>query len=169
MSDRYRLIERVATPEEYRALCTAVGWEAVINFEAANEALPNSLYGVVVECEERVVGMGRVVGDGAIFYYLQDIAVMPGYQGRGVGRRIVEQLVGHIKAVAPEKAFVGVFAAAGTERFYEEYGFRDWEALTGMYQVVAMRGTGREAECGEGDYEQGSIVDGCPAAVGDGE
>jgi GNAT superfamily N-acetyltransferase len=142
VSDRYQLIERVATPAEYRALCTAVGWEAVINFEAAKAALPNSLYGVVVECEGRVVGMGRVVGDGAVFYYLQDIAVRPEHQGQGVGRSIVEQLVGHIKAVAPEKAFVGVFAAAGTERFYEGYGFRDWDALTGMYQVVPVRGRG---------------------------
>jgi GNAT superfamily N-acetyltransferase len=139
VSDRYRLIERVATPAEYRAICTAVGWETVINFEAAEAALPNSWYGVVVECEGQVVGMGRVVGDAAIFYYLQDIAVMPEHQGQGVGRRIVEQLVGHIEAVAPEKAFVGVFAAAGTEPFYEGYGFGDWEALTGMYQVVPHR------------------------------
>jgi GNAT superfamily N-acetyltransferase len=146
VSDRYQLIERVATPSEYRALCTAVGWGAVINFEAATEALPNSLYGVVAVCEGMTVGMGRVVGDGAIFYYLQDIAVLPQNQGQGVGRRIVEQLVGHVKAVAPEKAFLGVFAAAGTERFYGGYGFRDWEVLTGMYQVVPPRGGGRQIE-----------------------
>jgi len=142
MPDQYQPIERVATPEEYRTLCTAVGWEEVMNFEAAKEALPNSLYGVVVECEAKVVGMGRVVGDDAIFYYLQDVAVVPEHQGKGVGKRIVEQIVKHIKEVAPEKAFVGVFAEAGTEEFYERYGFRNWEALTGMYQVVPVRGMG---------------------------
>jgi GNAT superfamily N-acetyltransferase len=146
VSDRYQLIERVATPSEYRALCTAVGWGPVINFEAATEALPNSLYGVVVVCEDRTVGMGRVVGDGVIFYYLQDIAVLPEHQGQGVGRRIVERLVGRVKADAPEKAFLGVFAAAGTERFYEGYGFRDWEVLTGMYQVVPPRRGARQIE-----------------------
>ncbi len=40
MSDPYHLIERVATLEEYRALCTAVGWEDAINFSAARDGLP---------------------------------------------------------------------------------------------------------------------------------
>ena len=44
------------------------------------------------------------------------------------------------------RGLLGVFAAAGTERFYEGYGFRDWEALTGMYQVVPPRGGGRQIE-----------------------
>jgi hypothetical protein len=70
MPDPYHLIERVPTLDEYRTLCTAVGWEAVINFEAAKDALPNSLYGVVVAHEGKTIGMGRVVGDGAIFTYL---------------------------------------------------------------------------------------------------
>lgn len=144
MIDPYQLVERIATIEEYQRLCTAVGWEGVMNFEAARDALPNSLYGVVVECAGEAIGMGRVVGDGAIFYYLQDVAVMPEHQGKGVGRRIVSQMVEHIKRVAPEKAFIGVFAAAGREAFYERYGFKDWEALTGMFQVVPARGTANE-------------------------
>ncbi|MEA3408349.1 MAG: GNAT family N-acetyltransferase, partial [Chloroflexota bacterium] len=132
MSEPYHLIERVATLEEYRALCTAVGWDDAINFRAARDALPRSLYGVVVEHEGEVVGMGRVVGDGAIFFYVQDAAVLPAHQGRGVGRLIVEGLVAHVRRVAPEKAFLGVFAEVGTEGFYERYGFRDWGDLTGM-------------------------------------
>jgi GNAT superfamily N-acetyltransferase len=139
MHHPYQLIERIPTLDEYRALCMAVGWEAVINLEAAKDALPNSLYGVVVADEGRTVGMGRVVGDGAIFYYLQDIAVLPGHQGRGVGHLIIQQLVAHVRDVAPEKAFIGLFAAAGTEAFYERHGFRDWPALIGMYQVVPVR------------------------------
>ena len=139
MSNAYQLVERPATVEEYRKLCTAVGWEEVMNFDAAREALPRSLYGVVVEIRGDVVGMGRVVGDGAIFYYLQDVAVLPEHQGRGVGTRIVARLIERIKAHAPEKAFIGVFAAAGSERFYEAYGFKEHDDLTGMYQVVPSR------------------------------
>jgi GNAT superfamily N-acetyltransferase len=136
MPGRYQIANRIATLEEYRALCTAVGWEQVLNFEAAREALPRSLCGVVVEYEGRAVGMGRVVGDGAIFYYLQDIAVMPEHQGRGVGNLIVGSLVERVRQMAPPKSFVGVFAASGTEEFYEQYGFKDRDALTGMFQVV---------------------------------
>ena len=140
MNNPYQIIERVATIEEYRELCTAVGWADVMNFDAAKTALPNSLYGVVAVCErlkDVVVGMGRVVGDGAIFYYVQDVAVHPQHQGKGVGKAIVNQLVAYVKENAPPQAFLGVFAAHGAEAFYERYGFRDDPGLTGMFQVTS--------------------------------
>ena len=136
MTPDYQLVERVATLEEYRELCTAVGWAKVMNFEAAETALPNSLYGVVVLCDNKVIGMGRIVGDGAIFYYVQDVAVHPDHQRKGVGKTIVGQLVNYVKQNAPEKAFLGVFAAEGTESFYRHYGFEHYPVLTGMFQVV---------------------------------
>ena len=132
----YQIVERIPTLQEYRELCTGVGWGAVMNFEAALTALPNSLYGVVVTHQEQVVGMGRVVGDGAIFYYLQDIAVLPEHQGQGVGRMLLNQLVDYVRTNAPEKAFFGLFASQGRESFYQEFGFRAWPEMTGMYQVV---------------------------------
>jgi GNAT superfamily N-acetyltransferase len=139
MTSAYQLVERIPTLQEYRQLCTAVGWGAVMNFEAAVTALPNSLYGVVVMHQEQVAGMGRIVGDGAIYYYLQDIAVLPEHQGQGIGRMILEQLVSFVRNNAPEKAFFGLFAAQGTSSFYQEFGFRAWPEMTGMYQVVPPR------------------------------
>jgi GNAT superfamily N-acetyltransferase len=136
MPSTYQIVERIPTLQEYRELCTAVGWGAVINFEAAVTALPNSLYGVVITYQEQVVGMGRVVGDGAIFYCLQDIAVLPEHQGKGVGRMLLNQLVSYVKSSAPKKAFFGLFAARGTEPFYQEIGFQAWPEMTGLYQVV---------------------------------
>jgi GNAT superfamily N-acetyltransferase len=110
-----------------------------MNFEAAEVALPKSLYGVVVKHQEQVAGMGRIVGDGAIFYYLQDIAVLPPHQGQGAGRIILERLVDFVQNNAPEKAFVGLFAAKGTEVFYQKFGFQAWPEMTGMFQVVPVR------------------------------
>ncbi|MBN1976682.1 MAG: GNAT family N-acetyltransferase [Anaerolineae bacterium] len=136
MSGQYEIVERVPTIEEYRFLCAAVGWEAVMNLNAASKALPNSLYGVVAICDGQTIGMGRVVGDGAIFYYVQDVAVLPAHQGKGVGSQIVGRLTDMVKREAPEKAFLGVFAAEGTLSFYERFGFGQHPILTGMFQVV---------------------------------
>ena len=136
MTGPYRLVERIATLEEYRHICTEVGWAEVMNFEAAAMALPRSLYGVVAVLDDQVVGMGRIVGDGAIFYYLQDVAVLPEHQGLGLGTQIVDRLVTLVKTKAPEKAFFGVFAAEGTLPFYQRFGFDQHPALTGMFQVV---------------------------------
>ncbi|MBK9712940.1 MAG: GNAT family N-acetyltransferase [Kouleothrix sp.] len=138
MADEYHLYDRVATPAEYRAICDAVGWAAVMNFDAAPAALRRSLFGVVATRAGAAVGMGRVVGDGAIFFYLQDIAVVPGHQHRGVGRMIMARLIDYLALAAPDRAFVGLFAAEGSGSFYERYGFRAYPALTGMFQVAPL-------------------------------
>ena len=136
MEDAYQIIDRAPTVEEYRAVCAAVGWESVINFDAARTALPNSLFAVVALYEGEVVGMGRIVGDGAIFFYIQDIAVVPEHQSRGVGSMLMVRLMAYLRDHVPEKAFIGIFAAAGTPSFYRRYGFGDDPVLTGIFQVV---------------------------------
>jgi ribosomal protein S18 acetylase RimI-like enzyme len=136
MEDAYQIVDRAPTVEEYRAVCAAVGWESVINFDAARTSLPNSLFAVVALYEGEVVGMGRIVGDGAIFFYIQDIAVVPEHQNRGVGSMLMVRLMAYLRDHAPEKAFIGIFAAAGTPSFYQRYGFRDDPVLTGIFQVV---------------------------------
>ena len=86
-----------------------------MNFDVAAKAIDSSLYAVVAVHKEQAVGMGRIVGDGAIFYYIQDIAVSPKHQKQGIGARILDTLMEYLKHHAPEKAFVGLFAAEGSE------------------------------------------------------
>jgi hypothetical protein len=42
----------------------------------------------------------------------------------------------YLKEEAPEKAFVGLFAAQGKESFYNKYGFNKHEGMTGMFGVI---------------------------------
>lgn len=107
-----------------------------MNFDAAVDALPRSLYAVVACQGEEAVGMGRIVGDGAIFFYIQDVAVDPSRQGHGIGQRILDALVEWVYAHAPEKAFLGLFAASGTLPFYERFAFASHPGLVGMFQVI---------------------------------
>lgn len=132
----YRLEARAPTFDEYHEVCRAVGWEQVINFEAARISLAASIHSVVALDGKRVVGMGRIVGDGAVYFYVQDVAVHPEHQGRGLGARILGELVEWARANAPEQAFVGLFAVAGTERFYRRFGFEAHAGMTGMFQVT---------------------------------
>jgi len=135
----HRLVERVPTIEEYERLCRAVGWGDVMNFAAAAQGLPRSLHAVVAEADGTAVGMGRVVGDGAIFFYIQDVAVHPDCQGRGIGSEILSTLVGWVRENAPDKAFFGLFAIHGTEPFYERFGFEVYAHDVGMFQVLRRR------------------------------
>ena len=128
---------RLPTLDEYRRLCGAVGWEAVINFDAAAASLARSLHGVVALDGGETVGMARVVGDGSLYFYVQDVAVLPSHQGRGIGGALLAALDAWIDEAAPDRAFVGLFAAAGTEPYYRRFRYERHEALTGMFRVVS--------------------------------
>lgn len=137
MTNTCRIVERAPTDREYRDICIAVGWGGVLNFDAARQSLANSLYCVVAECDDRAVGMGRIVGDAAIYFYIQDIAVLPAYQHKGIGTMIVDWLVAYLRDKAPEQAIIGLFAAEGTRPFYERHGFKVADN-TGMYRVAPI-------------------------------
>lgn len=129
--------ERTPTPEEYRELCTAVDWQNVMNFDVAPEALKASLYSVVVHNPEgQIAGMARVVGDGFIYFYVQDVVIHPDFQGQGLGQALLWRVMDWIQKHAPEKAFVGLFSAQGKEDFYRKFGFENHDGLTGMFTVV---------------------------------
>ncbi len=124
-------VRRIPTIEEYRALIDAVGWTAFNNLEAAAKSLPQSLFSVVADVDGRCVGLARVIGDGAQFYYVMDVAVMPDLQGRGLGTGLMNEVVEYLLAHAPNRAMVGLFTGAGLSTFYERFGFRG--AATGLY------------------------------------
>lgn len=136
MNKDYKAIKRMPTIDEYINLCSAVGWKDYMNFEVAEESLNRSLFGVVVQYKDAIVGMGRVVGDGMIYFYIQDIAVMPEHQNKGIGNTIINAINEYIKENAPEKAFIGLFAAQGKEPFYNKYGFNKHEGMTGIFGVI---------------------------------
>ena len=73
----------------------------------------------------RGVGMGRVISDGVSDGYVQDLVVLPGYRGRGIGTMILSTLLNYCKSAGV--TWVGLIAEPGTEAFYTELGFRRME------------------------------------------
>lgn len=95
--------------------------------EAAEAALGRSLYAVCVEAAAspgRALGMGRVIGDAGCWFVIVDVAVHPDHQKRGLGRRIVGELVGFIERTAPPSAQAMLLADVPADRLYEAFGFR---------------------------------------------
>lgn len=132
----FHVIERLPTVEEYAAFRAAVGWRAV-GAEASARGLRNSLYSVVIEHHGEAVACGRIVGDGGVYFYVQDVVVLPPWQGRGLGRRVMDAVMAWLRAEARGGAFVGLMAAQGVAAFYERYGFAERAAgAPGMYLVM---------------------------------
>src|SRR5687768_6559024 len=123
MQKDYRLIEAVPSSEDYRRLRVAAGLSPK-SAEGAAKGLPNTLFGVSVEKDGKVVGMGRVIGDGGLFFQVTDIAVDPEHQRRGLGKAIVGEIVQYLKRAAPRGAYVSLIADGEAHRLYAKYGFK---------------------------------------------
>lgn len=101
---------------------------------AAEKALPNSLYGVYVKTGGQIVGMGRVVGDGALNFEIVDVAVDPAYQGEGLGMGIMKKIMSYLENHAPKGSMISLMA--DVPGFYEKFGFLYMSpGSEGMYMV----------------------------------
>jgi len=135
------IVERLPTPEEYQVLHQAVGWGDNDRPGRAAKALSGALFGVVAVEGNRAVGTGMVLGDGITFAYLKDIVVVPEWQGRGIGTRIVEALLRIIRRQAPDGMLVTLFTGQHLAEFYEQFGFCGPERLYGMsLNIERLRG-----------------------------
>jgi len=129
------LVERAPSANEYRRLRDAAGWGAMTD-EALSTGLSNGLYACVVVHDGEVVACARVVGDGGMYFYVQDVIVLPEHQGRGIGDLVMDAVMTYLGDAAREGSFVGLMAAEGVERFYERFGFRRRpDDRPGMFRV----------------------------------
>lgn len=92
--------------------------------EAASMGLPHSLYMVYLCDGEQIIGMGRLVGDGALHCQICDIAVLPQYQGQGLGKRIMAALMERVLQL-PASCYVNLIADGEAHRLYRQFGFAD--------------------------------------------
>jgi len=116
-------VGRSVMPQEFMQIRAELGLPAV-SFALAARALRDDLFNIVVLLDgEAPVGCARVIGDGALTFYLQDVLVVPKLQRKGIGSKVMELVLGHLRSLAPPGAFVGLLAAPGTEGFFAKHGF----------------------------------------------
>ena len=134
------IVENKLDVETYLDIRASVHWK-VLRKEQAEKALNNSLYTVMAVENGKTIGMGRIVGDGAVICYIQDFVVRPEYQGTSIGRKVMERLIAHVEELRMDQSemMLCLMCAKGRERFYEKFGFigRPTENLgPGMIQYL---------------------------------
>ena len=117
--------EEKISVENFNYLNEKVGWGKRDNI-VVKEALENTLYSITVYDEKKVIGYGRIIGDKTIFLYIQDIIVIPEYQGNKIGTEIMNLLLEKIneyKKINPAiRTYIG--PSLGRESFYKKFGFK---------------------------------------------
>lgn len=97
---------------------------------AAAAGLPGTLHGVQAIAEGRVIGMGRIIGDGGLVFHICDMAVEPAFQGQGIGRAIMAALMAHLKTEIKAEAYVNLLADGPARFLYAEFGLELTEPET---------------------------------------
>ena len=116
--------ENVNSIEEFNYLYDAVGWGSY-DEKVSEKALANTMYSVSVYDDDKIIGYGRIIGDGICFLYIHDVMVIPKYQNKKVGSQIMNKLLEKVNQIKRENPYVRVYlgASKGKEKFYERFGF----------------------------------------------
>ncbi len=135
MSD-YTVETRPITVGEYQMLRATTNWHSIQDGQV-EIALKQDLFSVVVSKEGKALGMGRVIGDGAVYFYIQDVIVHPEYRGMGIGKLLMQAIEKYLNKAIGHNAFVGLMAAKGVEGFYKSFGYETRQQDSpGMYKVL---------------------------------
>ena len=120
----YKLVENQLKAEDFIRLKVATGFRDR-PIEQVERALAKDLFDIVATVNNEVIVMGRLVGDGEMYWYLQEIIVLPEFQGKGIGTSIVNYLLNYIFVHTEPGTItsIGLTAAQGKDSFYERFGF----------------------------------------------
>lgn len=122
-----RLI-KTARLEEIVALYKDAGWWKNSYGESPeflNEIVTGSALFAGAFENKKMIGMGRALSDQASDAYIQDVAVLKEFQGRGIGKKIIQTLIAGLTAWGVD--WIGLIAQPGTTGFYENLGFQQLE------------------------------------------
>ena len=123
-------------PFDIKQECAGVDWSVVAEIlktvgmahhdpEVHQRAFEASHTTVFVYQAEQLIGFGRAISDGVYQAAVYDCAVLPDFQGQGVGRVIMKNIL----TALPECNAI-LYASPGKEGFYQKFGFR--KMITGM-------------------------------------
>jgi len=113
--------------EEMQALEESVGFGQHRTLERNRTALAGSVFVATARRGGDLVGLIRLVGDGAYILHVAGLTVRPDVQRRGIGRRLVEMAVAFARQTrVGSGGSLGeftLFANTDADTFYEKLGF----------------------------------------------
>jgi ribosomal protein S18 acetylase RimI-like enzyme len=120
---------------ELEELCNAVGW-ARRPIRKVRKAIEHS-YLVITMWEQRgnrrrLIGFSRATSDHAFNATIWDVVVHPSFQGRGLGKELMQQMIKKLRN--EDISNVTLFADPQVVDFYKGLGFMpDPEGIKGMF------------------------------------
>ena len=127
------------TAQEFRDLWQSV-WDEPPTEEQVDLALKNTTFTVSIYENDQPIAMARTIGDKGLCYYIKDVIVRPEYQGKGLGKQLINEIKNYINenGIKGTRVFVELAAMPDKMPFYQKQGFDTNEAqrLKMMYEIT---------------------------------
>ncbi len=123
--DCYIEFKNIISPEGFCELRESVGFQK-ITINQAEIVLSNTSFIVNAVFNGKSVGIVRVLTDMLTDAYITDVIISPDFQGRGLGRKLMENVLAYLKkhSVSDVKLACSLYANPDKEPFYEKFGFQ---------------------------------------------
>jgi ribosomal protein S18 acetylase RimI-like enzyme len=116
------------------ACLTRSYWSPGIPLATVEQAANNSLcFGVYESSTGAQVGFARVVTDHATFAYLCDVYVLEAHRGRGLGKRVMREVMAHPAIIGARRVMLATRDAHG---LYRQSGFVEAGREGNLMEVV---------------------------------
>ena len=123
--------------QEVRNILKTVGM-SYVDAEIHKKSFENSEIVIFIFDNDKLIGFGRALSDGIRQASIYDVAILPEYQGKGIGKLLLENIISQ----APSCNFI-LDASPGKEGFYESLGFGKLSTGMGLfYDMERMKNRG---------------------------
>jgi ribosomal protein S18 acetylase RimI-like enzyme len=120
--------------------CTGIDWRLVSEIlktvgmahhkpEAHRRAFEASHTTVFLFHSDQLIGFGRAISDGVYQAAMYDCAILPEFQGKGLGATLIKNILAHIS-----NCNVILYASPGKEEFYQKHEFRKMKTGMALFQ-----------------------------------
>lgn len=116
-------------PEELQDVYASVGWMNH-NADIITKVFNASTHVTLAMDNDRVIGFGRALSDGVFNAAIYDVVAHSDYQGMGIGRMIMNDLLQHLQDIS----CVHLISTTGNEDFYRSVGLK--KAKTSMARYL---------------------------------
>lgn len=96
--------------------------------DQVQRALDKSDFIVAATIDDIPVGMARLMTDGTQVF-IMDVVVHPGFQGRGIGRGMMERIRKYIEGMEYDQMLVNLLTDSSKVGFYEKLGYSQAEGM----------------------------------------
>ena len=134
-----KIKENIKNIKEYKYLYNSI-FKDKLDDKIIKNSLKNTFYSISIYENNKIIGYGRLLGDGICYLHIHNIMVLKEYQHKGIGTLIMNTLLEKVEKLKKINPNLKIYLASikGKETFYKKFGFLTREEMN-MGKVLMLK------------------------------